>query len=102
MEHQAALELLPDEALQAIFVSMTIDQLETFMMQNPRVFTVGAPVMKEKLALRENQRKLAIKKAILNFLPLIPGQVIDLTYFDTNRFVFTMISDMILQALPPD
>jgi len=102
MEHQAALELLPDEALISIFVSMTIEQLETFMMQNPRTFTVAAPVMKEKLMLRENQRKLAIKNAILNFLPLIPGQVIDLTYFDQNRFVFTMMSNMILQHMFPN
>lgn len=102
MEHQAALELLPDEALQAIFVAMTIDQLEKFMMQTPRVFSVAVPVMREKLLLRENQRKLAIRKLILNFLPLVPGQVIDLTYFDMDNFgPFTMYPGNILQHMPP-
>ena len=76
---------LPDDTLRKIFVSMTIDQLEQFMMLNPRFFDLGRDIMMEKLMLRENQRKLAIQALILARLRTIrAGYVLDLTDMNVN------------------
>lgn len=106
MEEQVALESLPDDVLQTIFVAMTIDQLGEFMMLNPRVFNLAVPIMKEKLLLRENQEKLALRKIIVSLMKKRFKSVIDLTHFKGFSLErpgpLGIYSPTILQNMPSD